>query len=80
MMTVVALADVCVWVLAWKQDIGAVALNGRVRFMWVPIIFLIGWVPLGDDLLRAVARLGGGEAVSAIVGAWERPRQAPMGL
>ena len=80
LMTVVALADVCVWVLAWKQDIGAVALNGRVRFMWVPIIFLIGWVPLGDDLLRAVARLGGGEAVSAIVGAWERPRQAPMGL
>ena len=45
-MTVVALADVCVWVLAWKQDLGAVALNGRVRFMWVPIIFLIGWVPL----------------------------------
>ena len=44
-MTVVALADVCVWVLAWKQDLGAVALNGRVRFMWVPIIFLIGWVP-----------------------------------
>ena len=42
----VALADVCVWVLAWKQDLGAVALNGRVRFMWVPIIFLIGWVPL----------------------------------
>ena len=45
-MTVVVVAYVCVWVLAWKQDLGAVALDGRVRFMWVPIIFLIGWVPL----------------------------------